>query len=384
MRIGIDYTAALWQGAGIGRYTRELVRAVIAAAPQHQYTLFYAAGGLPAESPFRAEMARLITRYGVRQAGIPLSPRRLTQFWQRLQAPVPLETFTGPLDLVHAPDFVIPPTRARTLLTIHDLSFMTHPEVHVPSMVRYLTSAVPRSVRRADHLLADSEATSRDMQRLLGVEPAKITVVYPGGNPEFRPLPAAVCEPVRQKNRLPARYLLFVSTLSPRKNVVRLVEAYGQARASGAIPADIALVLVGAKGWLYDDVFATIERLGLTEQVRLPDYVGDNDLPALYNLALASVYPSVYEGFGLPALESLACGCPLLTADNSSLPEVAGDAAVMVDALSVTSIASGIARLVNDMALRERLRHAGPRQAARFQWETAAQQVLAEYRRLAG
>ncbi|MEP7188586.1 MAG: glycosyltransferase family 1 protein, partial [Roseiflexaceae bacterium] len=145
MHIGIDYTAAAWQGAGIGRYSRELIRAIVAQGHAHHYSLFYAAGGLAADSPYLADLRELSGAYpNIRCVPIPLSPRRLTQFWQRLRIPLPVDLFTGRLDLLHAPDFVLPPTRARTIVTIHDLSFLVHPECAEPSMVRYLADAVPR------------------------------------------------------------------------------------------------------------------------------------------------------------------------------------------------------------------------------------------------
>ncbi|KAB8139761.1 glycosyltransferase family 4 protein [Chloroflexia bacterium SDU3-3] len=383
MIIGIDYTAALHQGAGIGRYTRDLIGAVLEQGPQHQYRLFYAAGGLDAGGPYMAELARLCRRPGVRAAPIPLSPRRLTQLWQRLRAPLPVELFTGRLDVLHAPDFVLPPTFARTLLTVHDLSFLVHPELTVPSMVRYLSGAVPRSARRADHILADSLATQRDITSLLGAPESRMSVVYPGLAAGFGPRPAEECAEVRARLGLPERFLVFVSTLSPRKNVERLVDAFAQVVSQGRVAPDLALILIGSRGWMDEGIFAAIERAGLGERIRWLRYVGDNDLPAVYNLASAMVYPSIYEGFGLPALEALACGTPVLTADNSSLPEVVGDAAVLVDAMSVPSIAGGIERLMNDSALRARLAAQGPAQARRFTWDHAAQQVLACYEQLA-
>lgn len=374
-RIGIDYTAAAWQGAGIGRYTRELVRAVLEQGGAHEYVLFFAAGGLERSGAYVEELRRLCRAHpNVSARPIPLSPRRLTQLWQRLRAPLPVELFTGRLDLLHAPDFVLPPTRAKTLLTIHDLSFLVRPETHLPSMVRYLSSAVPRSLRRADAVVADSRATRADLERLLGLAPGRARVVYPGVGPQFRPLDPAVCAPVRARLGLPERFLLFVSTLSPRKNLVRLVEAYAQAG------PDADLVLIGQRGWLYEEVFAAIERLGLGARVRIPGFVHDKDLPAVYNLALACVYPSLYEGFGLPALEALACGTPLVTADNSSLPEVAGDAALLVDAADTAAIAAAIRRVAGDAELRARLSAAGPAQAQRFRWEQAARQILDCYR----
>ena len=398
MHIGIDYTAAAWQGAGIGRYTRELVRALLRANGGLRYTLFYAAGGLAPDSPYLAELRRMCDAApNARAVPIPLSPRRLTQLWQRARVPLPIELFSGPIDLLHVPDFVPPPARAPTIVTIHDLSFLVHPECAEPSLARYLGAAVPRGLRQAAAVLADSEATRRDLTRLLAVDPARVTVVYPGVGPRFRPLAPEQSEPARRKLGLPERFILFVSTLEPRKNVARLIEAFARLGAegfglgpgeSGHVPSatsqapELQLVLAGRRGWLYDDIFATIARLNLVERVKVLDFVDDNDLPALYNLASVFAYPSIYEGFGLPALEALACGTPVVTADNSSLPEVVGDAAVLVDAGDVASIASGLARALADEPLRARLRAEGPLRARRFSWTQAAEQAIDCYRAL--
>jgi glycosyltransferase involved in cell wall biosynthesis len=400
MHVGIDYTAAAWQGAGIGRYTRELIRAIVAQGDAHRYSLFYAAGGLASDSPYLADLRELShTHANIRCVPIPLSPHRLTQFWQRLRVPLPVDLLTGALDLLHAPDFVLPPTRARTIVTIHDLSFLVHPECAQPGIVRYLTDAVPRGLRRANVILADSQATRRDLVRLLAVDPARVELVYPGVGPQFRPMAAEETTPVRHRLGLPDRFVLFVSTLEPRKNLVRLLEAFALLEAGGwglgasaDYPASslqppasrMHLVIAGRRGWLYEDIFAAIDRLQLRERVRLLDYVHDNDLPALYNLAAAFAYPSIYEGFGIPPLEALACGTPTVIADNSSLPEVVADAAVLVSAEDVGSIASGIARVVSDEGLRARLRAAGPAQARKFTWEQAAKRVLACYERAVG
>ncbi len=387
MHIGIDYTAAAWQGAGIGRYSRELIRAIVAQGDSHRYTLFYAAGGIDPTSPYIADLRELCDTYAnLRSVPIPLSPRRLTQFWQRLRVPLPVEMFTGRLDLLHAPDFVLPPTLARTLVTIHDLSFLVHPECAEPSMVRYLTDAVPRGLRRANVILADSQATRRDLVQLLSIDPARVELVYPGVGSRFRPMAVEDTEPVRRRLGLPDHFVLFVSTLEPRKNLVRLLEAFAQVvqTEDPSLQSSIShlhLVIAGRRGWLYEDIFAAIDRLQLRERVQLLDYVHDKDLPALYNLAAAFAYPSIYEGFGIPPLEALACGTPTVIADNSSLPEVVADAAVLVAAEDVGSIASGIARVISDEGLRARLRVAGPAQAQKFTWEQAAKQVLACYQR---
>ncbi len=381
VRVGIDYTAAAWQGAGIGRYTRELVRAILALDTRRVYTLFYAAGGIDRASPYLAELQRLCVEHRhVRAVPIPLSPRRLTQIWHRLRIPLPVELFTGRLDLIHAPDFVLPPTLARhRIVTIHDLSFRIHPECALPSVADYLNRAVPRALQHANGVLADSEATRRDLAAFMGNIRAQ--VIYPGVGPQFRPLPPEQIETERRKTGLPERFVLFVGTLEPRKNLARLVQAFAALNEQRQEPP-VHLLIAGRRGWMYEDVFAAIERFQVGQWVRTLDFVNDKDLPTLYNLACALAYPSIYEGFGLPVLEAMACGTPVLTADNSSLPEVAGDAAVLVQAESINSITAGLARIIYDEALRAHLRVAGLERARLFTWERAAQQVLDYYKEI--
>lgn len=377
IRIGVDYTAAAWQGAGIGRYTRELIRAAVGLDSGLRYTLFYAAGGLPADGPYLRELHALCAAHPHVQARpLALSPRQLTIIWQRLRLPLRAELLAGHFDLLHAPDFVLPPTRARTLLTVHDLTFLVRPECAEAGLRRYLARAVPRSLRRADVILVDSQATAGDLARLLGVSGPRVRLLYPGVDARFRPLPTTATEPVRAALGLPARFLLFVGTLEPRKNLVRLLAGFAQAR----LPPDLCLVVAGRRGWLEGEIFATVAQLGLQERVRFLDFVADADLPALYNLAQAFVYPSLYEGFGLPVLEALACGTPVLSAQVASLPEVAGTAAILVDPLNEAAIAAGIEQT---LAEAERLRLAGPLQARHFSWTAAAESLLACYRTLA-
>ncbi len=381
MIIGVDYTAAAWQGAGIGRYTRELLAAAVPRDRARRYVLFYAAGGLPPDGPYLRELARLCAENpNVRARPLPISPRLLTILWQRLRLPLPVEALIGKIDILHAPDFVLPPTRARALLTVHDLTFMARPETADAGLRRYLMRAVPRSLRRADLVLADLQATRADLGRLLGVDAGRVRVLYPGVSRRFRPLPAEQTEPLRAQLGLPESFLLFVGTLEPRKNLVRLIEAFGRLSATGAHPG-LSLVVAGRRGWLYDEIFAAVARLGLADRVRFLDFIDDAHLPGVYNLARAFVYPSLYEGFGLPALEAMACGTPVITADVSSLPEVAGDAAVLVDPLDLDAIVGGILRALGDAG---RLRAAGPAQARRFSWERAADHLIAAYDTLAG
>jgi glycosyltransferase involved in cell wall biosynthesis len=217
--------------------------------------------------------------------------------------------------------------------------------------------------------------------RLLEVDPAKITVAHNGVEPEFHPVrDDARKADLRIRLSLPERFILHVGTLEPRKNTRRLVEAYGQAFKSGTI-GETALVLAGRKGWLYEPILEEAERVNREGgQVVFLDFVHDQDLVLLYNVAEAFAYPSVYEGFGLPAAEALACGTPTLVSRDGALREVVRDAAVIVDAESVDDIAQGLTQVVCDTELRERLRRAGPRQVARFTWDEAAKTVLQVYR----
>ena len=375
MRILIDYTAAITQGAGIGRYTRSLVDGLARVDHEDEFTLFSAQrpGG---ERGFPS-VPRFHTVSG------PLDNRRMTILWHRLRAPAPIELFAGGADVLHAPDFSLPPTlRARTVVTIHDLAFMTHPECAVPSLRAYLNRVVPRAVRRADHLIAVSQRTADDMVELLGVAPKKITVIHLGVDPSVRRvedharLDAAVA---RYGLRRP--FALAVGTIEPRKNFARLIEAFSLARARAGGPAQ--LVIAGRKGWLYDGVFETVERLGLRDDVRFLDYVPDGDLPVLYSLAAVVAMPSLYEGFGIPMVEAMACGAPVVASAAGSLPEIVGDAGLLAPPEDVDALADALTRAVGDDAVRAHMVARGYERVRRFDWDAAARQHVAVYHAVA-
>lgn len=380
-RIAIDYTAGAWQGAGIGRYTRELLREVIRLAPaDYTFVLFYAAGFPGTVVPYAAELAALAaSRPGVTTYGIPLPERRLTQFWHRLRIPLRVEWLVGDFDLLHAPDFVLAPTAKPGIVTIHDLSYLVHPECAVPGVAQYLRSAVPPSLARAAVVFADSIATKRDLEHYYAVKSNRIEVVYAAVAPRFRPMSAADTAPVAARYDLPARFVLAGGTLEPRKNYVRLFEAFALAAQQAELPP---LVVFGRRGWLYEDILAAPVRLGIADRVRFLEFLDDKDLPAVYNLARAFVYPSLYEGFGLPPLEAMACGTPTLVSDAASLPEVVGDAALQVAPTDVAGMAAQLIRVLTDDDTRATLRTSGPVQAQSFSWTTAAHSVLRQYAQL--
>jgi glycosyltransferase involved in cell wall biosynthesis len=371
MKIGIDYTPAHEQGGGIGRYVRELVTALAALDHETGYRLFVAGAKPEAQPPGP----------NFRWASSRLSPDWFARLWHRARLPLPIEWWTGPIALFHATDFVLPPTRpsTRTLLTVHDLSFARAPETASPALKRYLDRVVPRSVRRADHVLADSQATKDDLIALYGVQPGKITVLLSGVNARFQPVrePAQLAA-ARQRYGIGAEpFILSVGTVQPRKNYERLMRAFA------TLPdQNVHLVIAGGRGWLQGPIYATVDALNLQDRVHFIGFADDADLPALYSAARCFAFPSLYEGFGLPVLEAMACGTPVLTSSVSSLVEVAGDGAVLVDPLSIEQIAAGLTDLLSDEALRMRLVEAGFRQAAQFTWERSARQLLEIYHSL--
>jgi glycosyltransferase involved in cell wall biosynthesis len=391
MKIGIDYTSAVRQRAGIGRYTRELVSALLRLASPHQYVIFAATGGLPKDRPqgeierlrpFSSGLPSTAAAAASRPPGprvtirsVPLSDDWLARLWHRLRLPIPAEAITGALDVYYSPDFALPPTRraCRTLLTVHDLSFVHYPDAFVPPLRRYLERVVPRSIERADLVLADSVQTRSDLVRLFAVPPHQVKVIYPGVGARFRPQP----EPgestrLRERYAIADRpYVLSVGTLQPRKNYVRLIQAFVRSQASRE--TDVQLLIAGGRGWLYEDILAEAER---HDSVRLLGFVEDRDLPALYRGAGVFAFASLYEGFGLPVLEAMGCGVPVVCSRTSSLPEVAGDAALLVDPLDVDGLGQSLTRALEDRDLRRGMVERGLGRAAQYDWGRSAAQLL--------
>jgi glycosyltransferase involved in cell wall biosynthesis len=371
VRVAIDYTPAIRQSAGIGRYTRGLVAALADIDQENQYVLFCAGG-----SPSRTEWP---PNFAVRRSPIP--SRWLTTGWHRMGLPFPAELLTGTCDLYHSPDFVLPPLRtARGVVTVHDLTFMRLPACADPGLRAYLNRSVPKAVSAARHVLADSWSTRNDLIELLQVRPGKVSVVPGAVDATFaRVEDPATLEQTRAGYRLPPWFIISVGTLEPRKNYSRLVSAYALMRRQSALPHH--LVIAGRPGWLYQELNERARTEGVGNHVHFLGFVPDRDLPALYTLADLMVFPSLYEGFGMPPLEAMACGTPVVSSNNSSLPESVGSAALTVDAEHVEDIADAMARVLGNNSLRARLIELGKIQAERFTWTAAARQLLAAYRR---
>jgi len=367
----LDVSAAVHRRAGLGRYAESLLEAMEPQAVSRLALFFNREHGV--ELP--PEWAGLPRR----TVALGYKPWRMLVLVAQMLG-LGFDPFFPDAALFHATEHLLLPfRRLPTVLTVHDLIFDHLPQAHKWLNRRYLKLAMPLFTRRATHIIAVSEATRRDLIRLYGLPADKITVIYEAADPRFSPRNALERQTVRATYGLPARYILYVGTIEPRKNLLRLLRAWEPLYGAGEAPP---LVIVGKRGWLSGDFFAAVERSPARDGVIITGYLLDDDLPAVFSAATLFVFPSLYEGFGLPPLEAMACGTPVLCSNRSSLPEVVGEAALTVDPANVEAIRHAMRRLLRDAALREALRRKGLEQAARFSWQQAAEETLRLYRRL--
>jgi glycosyltransferase involved in cell wall biosynthesis len=282
------------------------------------------------------------------------------------------------LALAHSMAFVRPLLQpCPTIVTIYDLSFVYYPDAFPVWQRLYLKLQTAHACRRACHLVTISRSGRQDVQQQFGVNPERITVIQPGVDPAFRPLPPNEVNRFRQEQGLPARFVLHVGTLQPRKNLPLLLDAFAQ-----LLVPDVELVLVGSKGWLFAEIFAKVGALGLQNRVRFAGYVPDEMLPWWYNAAALLVFPSLYEGFGLPVVEAMACGTPVIAANSSSIPEAAGEAALLFAPADVAGLTERMETVLTNTAVSDQLRQQGPIQAQQFSWERAGRETAVLYQTL--
>jgi glycosyltransferase involved in cell wall biosynthesis len=369
MHIGIDLRLHAYAPGGISRYARHLAQALTP-----QLTCEGSRAGTLTLIQHRRESDPVdVPDARVYRAWTP--PHHRLERWALGAELLPLK-----LDLFHSTDFIPPAWGARrTVITVHDLNFLYYPQYLTADARRYYNDQIAWAVARADAILADSHATRRDLERLLHVDPARVTVTHLAAETHFRPLPPEEIASVLARYGLKPGYLLFVGTWEPRKNLPGLLEALAQLHARGE---KRVLVIAGRPGWLYDEIFARVQSLHLEPWVRFIEQVPGTDLVGLYNGALLLAMPSFYEGFGLPALEALQCGTPVVVADRASLPEVVGEAGLLIDPDDPATIADACWRIAQDTALRARLQAAGWNQVKSFTWEETARRTLVVYRRV--
>jgi glycosyltransferase involved in cell wall biosynthesis len=375
MRIAIDYTAAIRQRAGIGNYVRRLVDAMLEQDTSNQYTLL-TSGRPTRERPFpKAE--------NVHGRNIFIPDRYLSIIWYRWRLPLYANYFSGQVDIYHGPDFALPPIgkKLRKVVTVHDLAFLEHPEYAVPSLVNYLKKVVPEAVAAADVVCTVSQEVSRTLIEHFQTPRDRLVVIPNGVSAHFR----RITDPVilgatRNKFGLRHPLVLGVGTLEPRKNHIGLIKAFYQAQKKKGGPSMLALA--GGKGWLYEETQQLVEELKLEKKVRFLGRVSDLELVALYSLADVFAFPSFVEGFGVPPLEAMACGAPVITSNTSSLPEIVGDAALLINPRNTGELSAAIMRILQDKSLQEDLRQKGYERVKQYTWPVSARKMLSIYQKL--
>lgn len=358
------------QRAGVGRYAKHLVEHLGEFASADRLSLFYfdfQRHGLSFSVPNT-------TLHPVRWC----PGRFVQQAWKRLNWP-PFNWFAGAADLYHFPNFVIPPlTRGRKIVTIHDMSFFRFPQFAEEKNLRYLSAVIRDTAARADAIITDSRFSADEIQTLLGIERDRIFPVHLGVGADCKRPAAPLIAAAGQRLGLSRPYLLTVGTVEPRKNLPFLIEVFEQLKGF-----DGDLVIAGMRGWKFEPILERMRVSPKAARIRYLEYVADADLPALYAGAQLFLLTSHYEGFGLPPLEAMACGTPVVSSTGGSLAEVLGEAAITLPAYEGAAWASAVERVLEDDALRDELVARGLRHAATFSWRETARRTFEIYRKVA-
>ncbi|OGO06780.1 MAG: hypothetical protein A2Y73_06120 [Chloroflexi bacterium RBG_13_56_8] len=363
MLIGVDASrAAASQPAGPEYYSRWLIGAMIEVGQAHRFRLYF--NQAPPEGLFAQD-----DRVGWRVMPFP-------RLWTHFR--LAWEVLRHPPDVLFVPAHVLPWLHPpHCVATVHDVGHLHYPSAYTRRARWYLDWSTRFNARVAQRVIVDSRATRDDLVAQYGVPAEKIVLAYPAGAEEMAPVtdPQSLQE-VRERYGTGESYFLHVGTLQPRKNLTTLIEAFATLVAEGAVGAEVRLVLAGKRGWLYEDILQRARGLNLGKRLVFPGYVASAALPALLSGALAYVVPSWYEGFGLPILEAMACDTPVICSNVSSLPEVAGDAALLFDPRDARALAEAMARIVREPSLREELVARGRERVRAFSWQRCAEQVL--------
>lgn len=379
MRIGIEAKVLTSRPSGIGRYAINLVRSLLRALPEKDHTLEIVL--LTGPQTARSVLDNCSGQYREHFCAIQSSLLRSLFSLPRSIVHHNINIFHG-LDHVGIPLFS---KRCTYIITVHDVMPLLFPQLFTLKHRLIVRAGLARVAQQADMVIVPSYAVQHDVQHYLHISKDRVVVIPEGCEPRFRPL----AEPeqlyrVRVKYGLPPLYMLCLGTLEPRKNITTLLHAFARLRQILHGEPALHLVVAGARGWQEQTIFQTIKSLALEQVVCLPGFINDEDLPALYGGALLFVFPSLYEGFGLPVLEAMSCGVPVVTSNTSAMPEVAGDAALLVDPYDVKGMATAIAAIVHDASLRDNLRQKGLARAQQFSWEMTARQTLDLYLALGG
>ena len=368
MRIIIDAQPLLEPLAGIGRYTRSLLKTLTEIDSENDYFLYYGASLRQA----RANLPHFDN---------PNFHNKLIKFPGKIfrllteKLPVfPVGSFLREYDVYHGLNYYVPNLSFPSIVNIYDLSCMLFPHCFTRQRLRDIGYKMKVSVKRAGKIITGSQSTKADIVNFLNVGEEKIEVTWFGVEEIFHPVDDEKLLFFRKKYGLPERFILFVGTIEPRKNILNLVRAFHK------LDRDMSLVIAGRKGWLFEEIFKEVERLNLGERIIFLDHIAESDLPLLYNAASVFVYPSLYEGFGFPPLEAMACGVPVITSNKSSLPEIVGEAGILINPEDAGEIREAIITVLDDDSLKREMIRKGLGRAKRFSWKTCAKETLRLYR----
>ncbi len=359
-----------YRSAGISWYIYNLLTHLAQGETGFQYTAFLS------DPQFQAHNG-----LSVQRSQWPTYKPIVRILWE--QAVLPLALKKAKIDLLHALAFAAPlAAPVPFITTIYDLSFIRYPEAFRPHNRWYLRTFTKHSARRAKAIIAISESTRQDVIQAFGVSPEKVHTVYCGVDSDFKPLPPTAIAAFKAKKGLPEKFILRLGTIEPRKNVEGLIKAYALWRKQDKNAPK--LFIAGGKGWYYQRVFQLVEELGLNEHIVFPGYLPQEDLPLWYNASDLFVYPSHFEGFGLPVLEAMACGTPVITSNVSSLPEVAGEAGILVSPTDTKALSQAMQTIFHNAELTRQMQEKGLAQAAKFNWRKTAAQTAQIYSRVVG
>jgi glycosyltransferase involved in cell wall biosynthesis len=371
MRIGIDATALPPQPVGAGNYIIQLIRALAKADINAQLVIFAqkkspALIDLPVESSIEWRIVK------------DMSPGS-RMIWEQSRLPALVNNTN--LDLLHSLHYTRPlRLSCASVVTFHDMTFFLFPQLHTRARRLFFPTVMRTSARQADAIITVSESTRQDAIRLLSIDPGKVFTTQLGVDPTFRPInDIGEMDDVAAKYDLHENFILYLGTIEPRKNLPVLIRAFRQLVDSGS---KHKLVLVGKYGWMYKEVLDLVDDLDLENMVRFTGYIPQEELPLVYNLASLFVYPTKYEGFGLPALEAMACGVPVITTKIASLPEIVGDAGILIPSNNIEELFNAMSRVLEDQALREKLTSDGQLRAKKFSWERTAQLTWQVYQQV--
>ena len=366
MRIGIDGIPLATPKTGIGHYTFELAHSLAQIAPDDEFEII---APVPLENPAPSAPSNLHTVLG--RTGT------LRRRWWTIG--LPLYVHENRLPLFHGTNYMVPLwQRCLTVVTIHDLSLLLHSDTHREDLVRRAKRRLPTMTRIATHILTDSEAVKKEICEHLAVSPQKITAVPLASRRMFSPVAQDKTKEIRRRLGVEDDFILFVGTVEPRKNLITLVRAFDELMRTTDLHPQ--LVVAGQKGWLTDDLYKYVEQSGVKERILFTGYLSDADLAALYSSCRVSVYPSLYEGFGLPPLEAMACGAPVITSRIPVIMETAAGAARLVAPTDLQELTAALVEMLSDPNARQHYAKVGRERATEFTWERTAQRTLEVYR----